>query len=78
MQSTTWDENILKLQQAYVVINELVSKLGLVLEHDKMEIFHFSRKHNNDNPAVTNGDGVTSGNGDEVTDNNKLVTQDDD
>ena len=43
VQSQTLEENLPKLQEAYAVINELTSRLGLILEHDKSEAFHFTR-----------------------------------
>jgi hypothetical protein len=52
VQSAEWGSNLTKLQQAYAVINKLVSALGLVLEHDKTEVFHFSRKPNDENPSI--------------------------
>jgi hypothetical protein len=55
VQSKTWDENLLKLKKAYNVVFELTNALGLVLEHDKSEAFHFSRKHGDLNPPVDLG-----------------------
>jgi len=34
---------------------QLTSALGLILEHDKSEVFHFSRKYGDDNPPVDHG-----------------------
>ena len=40
------EDNLLLLQQAYEYIHSAFSALGLVLEHDKSEVFHFSRVRN--------------------------------
>ena len=41
-----------KLWSAYSVVFELIQFLRLVLEHDKSEVFHFSRKSGDANPLV--------------------------
>ena len=33
VQSSTWDDNLIKLRQAYEVVFELSEALGLVLKH---------------------------------------------
>ena len=55
VQSPTWGENLTKLKAAYKVVFELTESLGLVLEHDKLEVFHFSRKSGDFNPPVDLG-----------------------
>ena len=55
VQSKTWDANLTKLRSAYSVVFELTQSLGLVLEHDKSEVFHFSRKNGDANPPVDLG-----------------------
>ena len=34
------------------VVTDLIVTFGLVMEHDKLEIFHFSRAHNDSNPEL--------------------------
>jgi len=41
---------------------QLTSTLGLILEHDKLEAFHFSRKHGDDDPLVDLGYAPHTGN----------------
>ena len=36
----------------YRVVTDLMVSFGLVMEHDKSEIFHFSRAHNDSNPEL--------------------------
>jgi hypothetical protein len=55
VQSRTWDNNLVKLRHAYGVVFELTEALGLVLEHSKSEVFHFSRKSGDDNLPVDLG-----------------------
>ena len=52
VQSKIWGANLTKLRSAYSVVFELIQSLGLVLEHDKSEVFHFSRKSGDANPPV--------------------------
>ena len=40
---------------------ELTQALGLVLEHDKSEVFHFSRKSGDANPPVDLGYALFTG-----------------
>ena len=37
---------------SYSIVSDLMTSFGLVMEHDKSEIFHFSRVHNNSNPEL--------------------------
>ena len=55
VQSPSWDDNLIRLRKAYAVVFELSEALGLVLEHSKSEVFHFSRKSGNVDPPVDLG-----------------------
>ena len=61
VQSKMWDTNLIKLQSTYSVMFELTQALGLVLEHDKSEVFHFSRKSGDANPPVDLGYALFTG-----------------
>jgi len=43
------------LKQAYAILFVLFAALGLVLEHDKTELFHFDRSHSDHNPPLDLG-----------------------
>jgi len=62
VQSKTWEENLVKLKSAYTTVFQLTAALGLVLEHEKSEAFHFSRKHEDLNPPVDLGYAPHTGN----------------
>ena len=51
-QSTHLVQNLPKLKKAYGVIYRLLTALGLVLEHDKSEVFHFSRLRGESHPPI--------------------------
>jgi hypothetical protein len=55
VQSDTWDKNPVKLKLAYKFVFELTQSMGLVLEHSKLEGFHFSQKHSDSNPDINLG-----------------------
>jgi hypothetical protein len=55
VQSDTWDKNLVKLKSAYKIVFELTQSMGLVLEHNKSEGFHFSQKHGDSNPDIDLG-----------------------
>ena len=55
MQSSMWGENLSKLKSAYKVVFELTESLGLILEHIKSEVFHFSRQSGDLNSLVDLG-----------------------
>ena len=55
VQSKTWEDNLAKLKTAYKVVFELTQAMGLVLEHNKSEGFHFSRKHGDENLDIDLG-----------------------
>ena len=41
--SKSIETNLVKLQAAYSTVYQLTHAMGLVLEHDKLEAFHFFR-----------------------------------
>jgi hypothetical protein len=61
VQSDTWDKNLVKLKSAYKIVFELTQSMGLVLEHNKSEGFHFSQKHGNSNPDIDLGYALYTG-----------------
>ena len=54
-QSKSLDDNNAVLKQAYAILFALFTALGLVLEHDKTELFHFSRSKGDYNPSLDLG-----------------------
>jgi hypothetical protein len=46
---------LIKLKLAYKIVFELAQSMGLVLEHNKSEGFHFSQKHSDSNPDIDLG-----------------------
>jgi hypothetical protein len=54
VQSKSWESNLRVLREAYGIMFDLLTKFGLVLEHDKSELFHFSRKPGDENPSLEN------------------------
>jgi len=55
VQSKSLDNNNAVLKQAYTILFVLFEALGLVLKHDKTELFHFDCSHSNYNPALDLG-----------------------
>jgi hypothetical protein len=55
VQSDTWDKNLVKLKSACKIVFKLTQSMGLVLECNKLEGFHFSQKHNDSNPDIDLG-----------------------
>jgi hypothetical protein len=55
VQSDTWGKNLVKFKSAYKIVFELAQSMGLVLEHNKSEGFHFSPKHGDSNPDIDLG-----------------------
>jgi hypothetical protein len=55
VQSDMWGKNLVKLKSAYKIMFELTQSMGLVLEHHKLEGFHFSQKHSDSNPDINLG-----------------------
>ena len=45
-QGKTYNKTLPELYSSYRVVTDLMVTFGLVMEHDKSEIFHFSRAHN--------------------------------
>jgi len=48
-------QNLPKLTKAYGIIYRLLTALGLVLEHDKSEVYHFSRSRGESHPPINLG-----------------------
>ena len=55
VQSKLWTDNLSKLKRAYKTVFKLTSVMGLILEHNKSEAFHFSRIDGDANPLVDLG-----------------------
>ena len=51
-QGRTYNKTLPELSSSYRVVMDLMVSFGLVMEHDKSEIFHFSRAHNDSNPEL--------------------------
>ena len=51
-QGKTFQENNIALGVAYHFIIGFLTRLGLAVEHDKTEVFHFSRAKNTPNPPI--------------------------
>jgi hypothetical protein len=51
-QSRSLSSNLEPLKKAYWVVNGLLRSFGLVLEHDKSEIFHFTKAHHDLLPSL--------------------------
>ena len=51
-QGRTYNKTLPELTSSYSIVSDLMASFGLVMEHDKLEIFHFSRAHNNSNPEL--------------------------
>ena len=51
-QGKTYNKTLPELYSSYRVVIDLMVMFDLVLEHDKSEIFHFSRTHNDLNPEL--------------------------
>ena len=47
-----YNKTLPELYSSYRVVTDLMMTFGLVMEHDKSEIFHFSRAHNDSNPEL--------------------------
>ena len=55
VQSKTWDDNLRKLTNAYQHVFDFAESMGLVLEHSKSEVFHFSHSSREVNPPIDLG-----------------------
>ena len=51
-QGKTYNKTLPELYSSYRVVTDLMVTFGLVMEHDKSEIFHFSRAYNDSNPEL--------------------------
>ena len=51
-QGETYNITLPELCNSYRVVTDLMVTFGLVMEHNKSKIFHFSRAHNNSNPEL--------------------------
>ena len=51
-QEKIYNTTMPELYSSYKVVTDLIVCFGLVMEHDKSEIFHFSRAHNDLNPEL--------------------------
>jgi len=48
-QEKIYNTTLLEFYNSYKVVKDLMMSFGLVIEHDKSEIFHLSRVYNNSN-----------------------------
>jgi hypothetical protein len=55
VQAKDWGSNLKHLREAYRIVFNLFECFGLVLEHDKSELFHFTCKHGDTNPPLALG-----------------------
>ena len=51
-QGKTYNKTLPELYSSYRVVTDLMVTFGLVMEHDKSKIFHFSRVYNDLNPEL--------------------------
>jgi len=51
-QGRMYDKTLPELTSSYSIVSDLMASFGLVIEHDKSEIFHFSRVYTNSNPEL--------------------------
>jgi len=51
-QGRIYNKTLPELTSSYSIVSDLMASFGLVMEHDKLEIFHFSRAHNDSNPEL--------------------------
>jgi len=51
-QGKTYNTTLPKFYSSYRVVTDLMVCFGLVMEHNKSEIFYFSRMHNDLNPEL--------------------------
>jgi hypothetical protein len=55
VQAKDWGSNLDCLQEAYGIVFNLFNCFGLVLEHNKSELFHFTHKCGDTNPPLPLG-----------------------
>jgi hypothetical protein len=58
IQSKSLSTNLVPLKDAYWVINNMLQAFGLVLEHDKSEVFHFTRTRRDIPPSLALGNNI--------------------
>jgi len=51
-QERMYNKTLPELTSSYSIVSDLMASFSLVMEHDKSEIFHFSRAHNDSNPKL--------------------------
>jgi len=51
-QGKMYNKTLPELYNSYRVVTDLMVTFGLVIEHDKSDIFHFSRVYNDSNPEL--------------------------
>jgi len=51
-QEKNYEKSNTNLFCSYSIISSLFNQFGLVIEHDKSEVLHFSRLTKNDNPLL--------------------------
>jgi len=51
-QGRTYNKTLPELTSSYSIVSDLMASFGLVMEHDKSEIFYFSRARNDSNPKL--------------------------
>ena len=51
-QERTYNKTLPELTSNYSIVSDLMVSFGLVMEHEKLEIFHFFRVHNDSNPKL--------------------------
>src|SRR6185369_16710338 len=54
-QTRNFATNNVNLQEAYLTLSEVVTKMGLVIEDSKIKLFHFSRSGYGENPPLDLG-----------------------
>jgi len=47
-----YNKTLPELTNSYGIVSDLIASFGLVIEHNKSEIFHFFRAHNDSNPEL--------------------------
>jgi hypothetical protein len=58
IQSKSLSDNLVSLKDVYWAINDILLKFGLVLEHDKSEVFHFMRTRKDIPPPLALGNNI--------------------
>jgi len=51
-QGRMYNKTLPELTSSYSIVSDLMASFGLVMKHDKSEIFYFSRAHNDSNPEL--------------------------